>query len=140
MTIFNLKELNPGAWFVYEEDKKCKPLSRVKIRAYNNEILKQISDKHTKEVVEYKQAGKRGNLQRITYLKSDEEAVQGDLWDYSILEWEGFQDESKTDIPCTRENKILLMRQNPQFYAFIDKCIGKLLPDTNEEVEEAEKN
>lgn len=141
MTTFDLHgDLNPGAWFTYEEKEVGEPDSQVKVRAYNNEVLKDIQDKWTKKKVEYKQPAKRGRYERFEVRESNDEKISEELWDYTIIDWEGFKDPSGAEIPCTRENKVLLMRRSPEFYAFIDKCLEQLLPDTSKDVEAAEKN
>jgi hypothetical protein len=139
-TVVNFEELNPGAKFDFETDKKGKTLSWVKVRAYSNDILSQIRNECVKNEVEYKAAKKYGQLQRIEYQKTDDERMKHLLWDYVIMDWSGFVDPSGNPIACSKENKIKLMSQWPAFSTFIDKCLERLTPDVNAEVEASEKN
>ena len=139
-TIVDFEELNQGAKFDFETDEKGKAKSWVKIRAYSNEILESISEQCVTKEVEYKKAAKHGALQRIEYTKTDDKKMKGMLWDYVIVDWGGFADKAKKEIPCTTDNKIKFMSKWPEFYAFVDKCIEKLTPDVNEAVKESEKN
>lgn len=63
-----------------------------------------------------------------------------DAWDYAIVGFENFKD-SKTGeiIPCTRENKIKLMRI-PVFDRFVTKCFQELANSGIKEKEAEEKN
>ena len=139
-TIVDFEELNPGAKFDFELDKKGKSVSWVKIRSYSNEILAEIRRDCVKVDVEYKQAKKFGQLQRIEFTKSDDDKIKERLWDYVIMEWGGFSDKTGAPIPCTAENKIKFMAKWPAFSAFVDKCLEILTPDVNEAIKESEKN
>lgn len=139
-TVVNFEELNPGAKFDFETDKKGKSLSWVKVRAYSNDILGQIRNECVKTEVEYKAAKKYGQLQRIEYQKTEDEKMKQLLWDYIIMDWGGFVDTSGAVIPCTKENKTKFMSQWPAFSAFVDKCLERLTPDVNEAIAESEKN
>lgn len=51
------------------------------------------------------------------------QAEKDDTWDYVITGWENIKDsKTKELIPCTRENKLKLMRL-PVFDRFIAKCV-----------------
>ena len=140
-TVVDFDELNPGAVFDFEVDKKTKKvISWVKIRSYSNEILSDIRKKCVETKVEYKQAKKFAQLQRIEYTESNDEQIKEMLWDYVILDWGGFLDKHNTQIPCTRENKIKFMSKWPAFSAWVDKCLEILAPDVNEAIKESGKN
>jgi len=144
MAVFNIEELNPGAWFDFDgDDVPESERGRVKVRAYDQEIITEIAEKYLERKVEYKRKSKRGELQRIEYLdvsKDNQRKQKEDLWDFIVMDWVNFYDALGSEIPCTRENKVLFMSKNPAFYQFVDKCLERLTPDVNEEVEEAEKN
>lgn len=139
-TVIDFDNLNPGAKFDFETDKKGKTVSWVKIRAYSNEVLADIRAECVKPNVEYKTAKKFGQLQRIEFTKSDDEKMKRLLWDYVIMEWGGFVDKSGAEVPCTTENKCKFMLKWPVFSVFIDKCLEILTPDVNEAIKESEKN
>jgi hypothetical protein len=122
-TIVDFEELNPGATFDFEIDKKGKVISWVKIRAYSNEILAEIRRECVSVKTEYKQAKKFGQLQRIEYTESNDDAIKEKLWDYVIMDWGGFEDKTKNPVPCTRENKVKFMSKWPAFSAWVDKCL-----------------
>jgi len=139
-TVVDFEELNPGAKFDFEVDKKGKTVSWVKIRAYSNEILTEIRNECVRQEVEYKAAKKFGQLQRIEFTKTDDDKMKRLLWDYVIMAWGGFTDKTGADIPCTTDNKCKFMLGWPAFATFIDKCLEKLTPDVNEAIKESEKN
>ena len=132
MALFNLDDLNPGAWFDYED-------GRVKVRVANPEILSEINKKHIKKRVEYKKIGRTNELQRFEVTDPDDDSAREAIWDYVIQDWEGFET-LDGELECTTENKILLMNKSAKFYEFIDKCIQRLTLDVNKEVEASEKN
>jgi hypothetical protein len=140
MTVVDFDNLNPGAKFPFEEDKKGKTLSWVKVRAYTNEALELIRKECVKQEVEYKRVSKHGPFQRIEYTATDDNKMKRMLWDYVITDWGGFVDKSSKEIPCTAENKAKFMLSWPAFQSVIDKCLEKLTPDVKEAIEEAEKN
>lgn len=140
MTVVDFEELNPGAKFDFETDEKGKTVSWVKIRAYSNEVLETIREQCVTQEVEYKKATKYGTLQRLEYTKTDDKKLKEMLWDYTVMDWGGFEDKTKKLIPCTFENKVKFMSKWPGFYSFVDKCLEKLTPDVNEAVKESEKN
>jgi hypothetical protein len=139
-TVVNFEELNPGAKFDFEVDKKGKTVSWIKVRAYSNEILTQIRNECVKTEVEYKTAKKYGQLQRIEFQKTEDDKMKHLLWDYVIMAWDGFVDSSGSVIQCNTDNKIRFMSQWPAFSTFVDKCLERLTPDVNEAIAESEKN
>lgn len=139
-TVVDFEELNPGAKFTFEEDKKGKAISWVKIRAYTNKALEDIRSECVKREVEYKKTAKFGGLQRIEFHETDDTKMKRLLWDYIICDWGGFVDKANNPIPCTAENKEKFMSNWPAFAAFVDKCLETLTPDVNEAIKESEKN
>lgn len=134
MAVFDLENLNEGAWFDYPDG------GRVKVRAYTPGIIADIQAKHTHRSVEYKQAKKHGQLQAVPDEQVDMVAARDDINAYVIVDWEGFEAPDGTPIECNRENKLRLMNDEPKFYAFVDECIEILVPALADEAEESEKN
>jgi hypothetical protein len=48
------------------------------------------------------------------------------LWDYSITDWTGLVDDDGTEIPCTPEKKVFLMKNHVGFGRFIGDKMEKL--------------
>lgn len=145
MVVFDTKQLNPGAWFTYDNDPKIKESDRakVRIRPLSEETLSELLEKHVQEKVEYRKKNKRGELQRISYMDFTPEAKKAykyDLWDYVIAEWTNFVDADGKEIKCTRANKILLMSGSPDLYEFVNRCTEKLTEDEAEVAKAREKN
>ena len=126
---FDLKNLNPGAFFPFDEGE-----GGVTIRVANAKILEEIDKKCTKKKVEYK----RG--QRFETIDDDQKLRSELLWDYVIIDWEGVEDIEGNEIPCNKDNKILLMKESVKFSSFIGKCVEKLSDDEAEYAEDQEKN
>ena len=53
-------------------------------------------------------------MERVSFLvdQTSEEEYQESLeaWDYAIVDWKGFKDPNGVEIPCTKENKLKLIR------------------------------
>ena len=97
-----------------------------------------------KKSVEHVLNPKSRSMERVSYypeLSPEEElAEKAEAWEYAIINFEGFKD-SKTgkEIPCTKENKILLMR-NPVFDRFVARCFQIMASSGIKDKEEKEKN
>ena len=130
----NLENLNPGVFFPFDEDDE-ESKDGVTIRLANGDILDQINKKCTKKKVEFR----RG--QRYEVIEEDEDRRSTLLWDYVILDWKGLQDDKTgEDIPCTKENKVRLMKGSVKFASFVGNIVEKLTEDTDLYNEELEKN
>ncbi len=128
---FNLDDLNPAAWFDIPDDVDG---GRVQLRVCTGGDLEDIIKKTTRKKVEYK----RG--QRFEYIEADDQRHQELLWDFCIVSWKNIFDANGKKIPCTKENKLLLMKHSIAFANFIGKCIEQLNSDTAELKSVAEKN
>ena len=132
MANFDFSNLNPGAWFDYPDG------GRVCVRAPSDEFMDDVRKKTTKVEVEFKTAKKYGPLQRLEHTDVDTDLMKEMIWDYSIVGWTGFKS-GDTDIPCTKENKLKLMKGDPRFYSFIDNCVDFLTPTTEAKAAKAEE-
>lgn len=128
---FDLDDLNPAVWFDLPDDDDG---GRVQVRTCAGGDLEQIIKETTKKRVEYK----RG--QRYEYIESDDEKHQRLLWDFCIVDWENIYDAKGKKIPCTIENKLLLMKHSIPFATFVGECLEKLNTDTLAMKTVAEKN
>ena len=127
---FNLNELNPPAWFDHPDHEG----SRICVRVLSSADLEKINQKTTKEKVEYR----RG--QRFEVEKIDEQKRNRMTWEYCIVDWEGIYDEEGKEIPCTDENKVLLMQNAPTFTSWVADSLEQLNEDGLQRQEDAEKN
>ena len=137
MAVFNVENLNEGAWFDYDKTAK------VKIRGYTNDILQSLRDKYVEKKVEYHKKAKFGDLQRIEFtefIAGGESKLKADLHDYIIEDWEGFTSPDKKKIPCNKKSKIALMNGSPPFAEFVDRCIDQITKDQEADKETLEKN
>jgi hypothetical protein len=134
MAVFDLENLNQGAWFDYPDG------GRIKVRAYSPGLISEIQERHTIRTVEYKRAKKHAQLQAVADEKVNMNAAKDDIHDYVIVTWEGFETPDGTPIECTRETKVNLMNNDPAFYAFVNECVETLVPQLAEDAEDSEKN
>ncbi len=67
------------------------------------------------------------SMERVGYLEDlTPEAAKkerDDRWDYTIVDFKGFEDKDGNEIPCTRENKIRFMG-NAVFDRFVARCLN----------------
>jgi hypothetical protein len=127
---FNLSDLNPPAWFDHPDHEG----SRICIRVLSSADLEKINKKTVKHRVEYR----RG--QRLEYEKIDDKKRNELTWTHCIVDWEGIYDEEDKLIPCTDENKVLLMQHAPSFTSWVADSLEALNEDGAQRLESAEKN
>ena len=127
--IFDLDNLNPGVWIDYDEEGKAK----VCLRICAGDDLKYIRKKTVKKKVEYK------NGQRFEFEETNDDLFREFLWDFCIVAWSGFIDKEGKEIPCTKENKILLMGKSIEFAKFLGEALEKIGEENKEAREEEEK-
>jgi len=130
---FNLSNLNPGTKFFFNEDDEKE--GSVSLRVCAGDDLRAIRKQSAQDKVEYR----RGS--RIEYKKVNEEVENTLLWDFCIVEWEGvLSEETNQPIPCTKENKSLLMGKSPVFSKFVGDKLSILADIEDKEKEDLEKN
>lgn len=128
---FDLKNLNPGVFFPFEDDEDE---GGVTIRLANGKVIDEIEKVCTKKKVVFKKG------QRHEVIVENKELRTKMLWDYVICEWSGLFDSEGRAIECTKENKELLMQSSVKFSAFIGNCVEQLSADVELYEEELEKN
>ena len=129
---FNLKDLNPGSWFYFDETDA--ESGKICLRVLNAEKLAEIRDKTMQTKVEY-----RGD-NRYEYSDIDHSGRDRIIWDYCIVDWQGLIDDDEQPIECTTENKIKLMNGHVGFSGFVEKCLEKLNRQNERYAEFSEKN
>lgn len=136
MPVFNIENLNEGAWFDYQD-------AKVKVRGYTNDVLQSLREKYLEKKVEYKKKSKYGEMQRIEFtewIDGGEKKMKADLNDYVIEDWDGFTSPDKKKLPCTKKNKVALMNGSPAFAEFVDVCLEQITSDQEADKESLEKN
>ena len=134
---FNLDNLNPTTRFFFDDDKPDE--GWVDIHAAPMAVQSDIANNHSKKRVEFTMNPKTRRMERIPFVDTDDDAVLEALWDYAISDWLLLTPTGEP-IPCTRENKIMLMRGDTRFNSFINSCLEKLNALEESDIEEAEKN
>jgi len=130
---FDLNELNPGVFFSFDEY-EGEDGGGVTIRLANGKILDEINKACIKKKVEFR----RG--QRHEVIIDNDELRSKMLWEYVIIDWKGLYDQDGKEIPCTKENKIMLMQGSVKFSSFIGNCVEKLTEETEAYEGNLEKN
>jgi len=131
MTILNLEE-KKGSFFEMDGG------GRVELRTLSYDALKKINKETTRKRVDFKKV--EGTPGRFEYEEVNEELQNELFWDYCIMSWENLFDLKEKEIPCTKENKILLMTRSAQFAKFISDSLETLGKDEANQAEAFEKN
>jgi len=142
-----------GTWFPYFEshiDLKTGDIvyhesvsdAKVQIRSVAPFIEQQLKSRKRKH--EYVHNPKTRAMEYVTYFEEmsfDQIIAELDeQYAYGIMDFEGFvNSKTKETIPCTRETKIAL-RRNEVFARFFERCQQIIHGDTARKAEEAEKN
>jgi hypothetical protein len=152
---FDLSGETQGVWFKYFESEvgengDPKPLEpdkdetlEVCIRAMNADVMKGIKAKTSKTVEKFILNTKSKAMERIQYedqTPEQREEESNAVWDYVIEDWRGAFDKSGNEVPCTSENKKLIMKNNLQFVWFAARCLHLVTRTNVDKVEGAEKN
>lgn len=132
--MFDLKNLNPSARFYLSDDEK----EWVELKTLADAELREIRKRVAQKKAEYKNVGRTG-AQRFEYVDVNDELLADEITDRCITTWY-LLDTEGNEIPCTRENKLLLTGQSPEFSTFISDSLEKLKKDKEEKVKEEEKN
>lgn len=130
---FDLEDLNPGTWFSKDTGKG---VIEVCLRLCAGDDYAEIQKKTTKNKIVYHKG------QRIVYPEVDSDLDKELTYDFSIMDWKGiYADREKTiPLPCTKENKKLLMGKSVIFSRFVVDCLTKLAGIEEEEEDREEKN
>ena len=128
---FNTKDLNPGVFFPFDEDK---PDDGVTLRLVNTDLMTKVNKKTVKVKTEFR----RGR--QIEIRNEDERLREEMIWDYIIVDWHGVENEAGETLPCNQENKYMLMRGSVWFASFIADCTEILNDQSGKMAEDSEKN
>ena len=131
---FNMSNLNPPAWFYFDDDKPED--GSVLIRVCAGKDLERITRETSKKMPPEYKRGQRFVIPD----KIDEKRHSELIWDFVIVDWKDLIDEKGNDIECTTANKVLLMKSSVIFAAFIGESLDKLNEDIEGYQKELEKN
>lgn len=126
---FSLSDPNPATRFTFQDGS-----GYVELRAMTPAVMDKLHKKHTTVKAEYH----RGVRHEVS--KTDHDAYDADFWDHCIAGWDGLTDENDQPIPCTKENKLVLYKNSPEFSSMIRVLIDKLAEDLAARTEALEKN
>jgi len=141
----NTKDLNPGTRFDVPNDEDG---AWVSLRVLDSEAGRKIR-KHTTKIVRkllpYRDEGKKRAVPQLAeWEEVDNEAFTEMMWDYCIVDFGGWFNEEDEEIPCTKENKAMLMGESVLFAGFVADSLDQLGKAeetfTAEKQEEEEKN
>ena len=62
------------------------------------------------------------------------------FWETVIVDWEKFFDKNGQPIPCTKENKMILMSRSSKFVKLVMDLMKELADYDADQAERAEKN
>ena len=130
---YDLKNLNPGIWFFFDEDKGDEGGS-VCLRICDSDILREIRKQTIKQKVIYK------DHQRYEYEDENEDLRNELIWDYCVVDWKGVFDQDDHLVPCNKEMKMLLMGKSVTFATFVTDKLKELNNIESDRQEELEKN
>ena len=130
-TVFNLDE-KTGFWFDMEGG------GRLQLRTIDVTDWKAIRNRTVKKKVDFKKV--EGTPGRFEFEEVNEDLQNELFWDQVIVSWENFFDSKGSPIPCTKENKILLMSRSVKFAKFVGDCLKQMAEDEAIQAEQAEKN
>jgi len=137
---FDLKNLNPPVRFYWpdSENKEWVELRRLT----DQDRLKFIRETRNLRKHEFVLNPDSKRMERVSYVDTDldeEVAFQDKVTDHMIVNW-NFCEADGTEIPCSKENKLLMMNGSEVFKTWIMKCIETMEKDIKERKESEEKN
>jgi hypothetical protein len=131
MTVFDIGE-KAGVWFDMEGG------GRVQLKTMAADDLRAIRKQTVKKKVDFKKI--EGTPVRLEYEELNEDLQNELFWDHVIVSWINLFDAKGAEIPCTRENKMLLMTRSAKFGKFIGDALKELSEAEIGQAEAAEKN
>lgn len=131
MTIIDIDDI-PAKWFEMDGG------GRVQLRTITAQEFKDIQRRTVKIKDIYRKVD--GTPARFEKTEIDQDLQNEMYWDASIVSWEGLQDRNGAEIPCTRENKVLLMTRSKKFLEFVVESLQKLNEDEAARREAEAKN
>ncbi len=129
MTEINYEE-SPAKWFEDEGG------GRLQLRIPTIADWKRIRKQTVHKKVDYKKVD--GTPGRFPFEETDEDLQNELFWDAAIVNFENYTNKGNL-IPCTKENKALMMTNN-KFAKFFSESFKTLTEDEARQAEISEKN
>jgi len=128
----DMQKLNPGSWFSFDDDDP--DFGRICLRVCPKDKDREFEETTSKKVVK--------TFKGLPYDSTERDPAAYDalLWDYVIVDWEGIIDANGDQVPCTKEHKLSLMGNEPEFSRFVIEQLSLLKTRTLKEREGLEKN
>jgi hypothetical protein len=153
---FNLSKVNSGDWFYFFDseintetgkieymDPDPDSKERVCFRQIDADELRAIRDKYKGKKVSTPVLNPISKAMEIVtqyeQTAAQEKGERMEFWDKTIVDWEIFDQDGKP-IPCTPENKYLLIKGDIRFLRFANRCVQLLSGITRDRGEEEAKN
>ena len=124
--MFDLENLNPATKFFWPNSDN-KEWVELRIAA-DEDLLAMRKRLGIKEKVEYPVNPETRQVNRVVGTNVDEgrsRAINDELTDFCIADWL-LLDAAGNQIPCTRENKLKLVKGHPPFAKWIVDCLNEL--------------
>ena len=123
----DLDNMNPGTFFPFDENPVGEEEKKegVLLRILTAGKLEEITNRCRTKKIEVK-GSPPARFEVFDFKKGGEEKEFELTWDYCIMDWVGVIDKDDKEIPCTPENKILLMKDSIRFSTFINEGIKKI--------------
>ncbi len=131
MTVIDLSD-KPAKWFELEGG------GRVQLQTVSADAFKAIQKQTVKRKVDFKKI--EGTPARLEYEEVNTDLQNELFWDAVIIAWENLSDKNGKPIPCTKENKVLLMTRSAMFVKFITDSLKAVSEDEAKVAEQAAKN
>jgi len=135
--MFDIDNLNPVARFYYPGTGKKE---WVELRNIPTSELRKLRKKVIRQEVEYYRPDNTNEKPfRYEVDKIDDEKLFDEMWDYQIVNWKIVKINGE-EIPCTKENKLLMVGNSKEFADWIVKCLNQLAIDEEKKRDKSEKN
>ena len=135
----DISNLNPPAKFFYPGSKKkewveFRTIPMSKLREWRKTTVTPKVEYHSPE-------GSKADMQPWRYESEDvdDEKLFELMWDYQIANW-NIRDANNKEIPCNKENKLLLISNSLEFSDFALASIKKISEDEIKRRDKSEKN
>jgi hypothetical protein len=135
--MFDINNLNPTAKFYWPGSRKKE---WVELRNIPTAQLRKMRKETVRQEIEYHRPDNSSEKPfRYEVDKVDDDKLFDAMWDYQIVNWR-IVDLDGNEIPCTTENKLLMVGNSKEFADWIVKCLNQLAIDEIKKKEKSEKN
>ena len=142
-------DLNPSVRYYWDEDAKEEDKEWIEIRLAsdddNRDLFKKVGVKEKKELRENPKTRQMQWIRDFDPTEKQREEFDEESWDFTITNWRLLKkkrsdDDFAEEIPCTKANKVMLMRKAPKFSIFYGECMEKLREGVKSRKEDVTKN